>query len=140
MSIAPRRYALSVQIDDKQTLRALRESAGLSHAELAGRLGIDRSYYSRMERGERPVDVDLVARVAALAGARVVVVRVDEDRLLADLGSLSPDDLALAGDVLRLLPHLHPLRREDLRTLLSNWTRSSPSKGDELGAPIVKKM
>jgi transcriptional regulator with XRE-family HTH domain len=41
----------------RQQLRALRMAAGLTQEELALRLGIDQSNLSKIERGERYVDV-----------------------------------------------------------------------------------
>lgn len=41
----------------RQQLRALRMAAGLTQAELADLLGIDQSNLSKVERGERYVDV-----------------------------------------------------------------------------------
>ncbi|MGS0893618.1 helix-turn-helix domain-containing protein [Burkholderia stagnalis] len=38
-------------------LRALRKGAGLTQIQLAERLGIDQSYLSKIERGERYLDV-----------------------------------------------------------------------------------
>jgi transcriptional regulator with XRE-family HTH domain len=38
-------------------LRALRRAAGLTQVELAGRLKIDQSNLSKVERGERYVDI-----------------------------------------------------------------------------------
>ena len=41
----------------RQCLKALRKSAKLSQIELAARLGEDQSYVSKIERGDRYVDV-----------------------------------------------------------------------------------
>ncbi|AAU46890.1 XRE family transcriptional regulator [Burkholderia mallei] len=38
-------------------LRALRRAAGLTQTQLAERLSIDQSYLSKIERGERYVDI-----------------------------------------------------------------------------------
>lgn len=38
-------------------LKALRKDAGLTQVELAARLSIDQSYLSKIERGERYMDV-----------------------------------------------------------------------------------
>jgi transcriptional regulator with XRE-family HTH domain len=38
-------------------LKALRKSAGLTQVELAQRLSVDQSYLSKIERGERYMDV-----------------------------------------------------------------------------------
>ena len=52
LPITHRRY----QILRKQ-LRSLRNAAGLTQAELATRLKVDQSYISKVERGERYVDL-----------------------------------------------------------------------------------
>ncbi|MFT4242174.1 MAG: helix-turn-helix transcriptional regulator [Acidovorax sp.] len=41
----------------RKHLKALRRSAGLTQAELAARLKVDQSYISKVERGERYMDV-----------------------------------------------------------------------------------
>jgi transcriptional regulator with XRE-family HTH domain len=41
----------------RQCLKALRKGANLSQIELAARLGEDQSYVSKIERGDRYVDV-----------------------------------------------------------------------------------
>ena len=41
----------------RQHLKKLRKDAGLSQSELASRLGEDQSYISKIERGERYVDL-----------------------------------------------------------------------------------
>jgi transcriptional regulator with XRE-family HTH domain len=38
-------------------LKALRDRAGLTQVQIAERLGLDQSYISKIERGERYVDV-----------------------------------------------------------------------------------
>ncbi|WP_369652398.1 helix-turn-helix domain-containing protein [Variovorax sp. V213] len=51
-SIHHRRYEVL-----RKHLRALRRSAGLTQAELGVRLKVDQSYVSKVERGERYMDV-----------------------------------------------------------------------------------
>jgi len=93
-----------------------------------------------MERGERPIDVELLLRVAELSQVELVVLRPQEEHLLADIASLSPADFGLASKILQMLPHLHPLRRADLEALIENWSRSSHSIQDQHAERIVKKM
>ncbi|MGJ7554662.1 helix-turn-helix domain-containing protein [Variovorax sp. RB3P1] len=52
LSINHRRYQLL-----RKHLRTLRRSAGLTQAELGARLKVDQSYISKVERGERYLDV-----------------------------------------------------------------------------------
>jgi len=58
----PRRVAL------QQSLRRLREAAGLLQEELADRLGKDQSFVSRFERGERRLDLVELDEIAAACG------------------------------------------------------------------------
>ncbi|MCS4510381.1 helix-turn-helix domain-containing protein [Xylophilus ampelinus] len=51
-SIHHRRYVVL-----RQHIKQLRKSAGLTQAQLAEKLGQDQSYVSKIERGERYVDV-----------------------------------------------------------------------------------
>jgi transcriptional regulator with XRE-family HTH domain len=45
-------------------IRAERELSGYKIVELAERIGLSESYLSRIERGERPIDIDLIERIA----------------------------------------------------------------------------
>jgi transcriptional regulator with XRE-family HTH domain len=56
-------------------LKALRENAGLSQAELAERLNVDQASVSRWERGQGEPGISLAVPLAAILG-------VDVDRLL----------------------------------------------------------
>lgn len=47
-------------------LAALRERAGVSQYEVAEALGIPRSTYGQIELGERPLRIELAARLATL--------------------------------------------------------------------------
>lgn len=52
LSIHHRRYQIL-----RKHVRGLRRSAGLTQAELGARLKVDQSYVSKIERGERFLDV-----------------------------------------------------------------------------------
>jgi transcriptional regulator with XRE-family HTH domain len=45
-------------------MRALRRARGLSQEALADKIGIDRTYCGSVERAERNVSIDNVARIA----------------------------------------------------------------------------
>lgn len=47
-------------------LTTLRQSQGLTHAQMASKVGVERSYYSRMEAGKRPFSL---AHFAAVVNA-----------------------------------------------------------------------
>jgi len=59
-------------------LKALRESAGLSLAEMSTRTGVNRGALSRLENGVYPnPTINTLARYAAALGKRIVVTVVD---------------------------------------------------------------
>lgn len=49
-----------------ETVRALREAAGVAQEALALDAGMDRSYLGKVERGERQPSLDMVFRLAAV--------------------------------------------------------------------------
>jgi DNA-binding XRE family transcriptional regulator len=53
-------------------MRELRESAGLSLADMADRTGMDKAFVSRLETGQGNPTIDTLARYAAALGKRVV--------------------------------------------------------------------
>ncbi|MET8698291.1 helix-turn-helix transcriptional regulator [Kitasatospora sp. NPDC004723] len=52
-------------------LRALREAAGLSQSAAARAMGLDRSYYARLEAGRHSIAVDRLPGVARVLGVEV---------------------------------------------------------------------
>ncbi|NIF86872.1 helix-turn-helix transcriptional regulator [Burkholderia sp. Cy-637] len=61
-------------------LKVLRKDAGLTQVELAARLSIDQSYLSKIERGERYMDVLLYldwCRACGVAPDQAVMTLVD---------------------------------------------------------------
>lgn len=50
-------------------LVALREALGLSKSEFADRVGIDRSSYTKLEKGEKALQPDRAHRIFQLYGA-----------------------------------------------------------------------
>lgn len=53
-------------------MRALRQELGISQEELADRAGLHRNYIGSIERGERDIGLDSVAKVAAAFGLSLV--------------------------------------------------------------------
>ena len=101
-----------------ERIRELRELAGLSGGELAERAGLERSYVSKVERGER-VRLSL-ATLAKLCDA----LDYSLAELVEDLGyvkDVSPDEASVWGrDVLRALEALPPdVRAMQIETLLA---------------------
>ena len=101
----------------KQLVQA-RLEAGLTHDQLAERLGVSRATISRIESGKRGTYTALVRRWFHECGYRVESISLGETSRtseLADaLGLLSVDDLDLALRVMRLLPGLDARGRRSL--------------------------
>lgn len=57
----------------RKYLKELRECAEMTQDEIANKLGVSRSYYVRIERGERQKDIDLslAAKLAEIFGVSV---------------------------------------------------------------------
>ena len=53
----------------------LRKDAGLSQTDLAKKIGSDRSYISKIERGRQHISINVLTNIAAALGARVEVVK-----------------------------------------------------------------
>ena len=78
-------------------LKAGRLQSGLTQVQAARRLGVSQPYLSQLERGDRPVTVELARRAASLYGLPATALPVPEVAL--DQGPADPDRLArqLAG-------------------------------------------
>ena len=91
-----------------RVLRAEREAAGLSHADLAARAGINAATLARIERGTHAPSLDMVERILAALGVQAVL-------------STEPlDDLDAQLDRLSFLPVAERLERSGLARLLDN--------------------
>ena len=51
-----------------ENIRKLRENAGFNQTSLARFLGVDQSFISKVEKGERPISTEMLERLAALFG------------------------------------------------------------------------
>jgi len=60
-------------------VRRLRKTAGLSQAELAARMGVDRAYVSGLEQGERNPTVVTLWHIAKALGVKIRAL-LDEPR------------------------------------------------------------
>lgn len=110
-----------------EKLRELRRAAGLTQAELAERLGLDRTTITRAERGERRVDMALLARWASVCGSTIDLGQpqaIDDARaaLVADLDRLAGSDLEIVASLVALLPALSTDNRRTLTSLLRAWS------------------
>jgi Zn-dependent peptidase ImmA (M78 family)/transcriptional regulator with XRE-family HTH domain len=115
-------------------LTAARERTGLSQARAAELLGIDRPRLSGIERGERPLDVSMLVRVAELYGVTASYV------VGASVEEISPPELRLRSAIAENMDSHQGAAElsgflkliERFRRLLTK-TKSAPEKPDIIG-------
>jgi transcriptional regulator with XRE-family HTH domain len=107
------------------TIQALRKAHNLTQRELAGELGIDFTYLSKLEnnRGERPSE-KLVRQLADRLGADVEELLALAGRLPEELGELAQADVTFA----RLLRRLPTLNKAELRKVYLQAKVDPPRK------------
>jgi len=85
-----------------QNLKTLREQKGLLQKEVANAVGVHPSNYSKMEKGERDVSIEVADRVAKFFG-----ITLDE---LVHMDGLVPDDVTIedksASERIKLIQQL----------------------------------
>lgn len=86
-------------------LRELRLNAGISQQALGSRLGRPQSYVSKIENGERRVELHEVEEWARAAGKTMVWAFVEGDSTPAS--AIDPNS-GIVARVARLIPHLTP--------------------------------
>lgn len=91
-----------------QHLKAFRLQSGLTQAELAARLKVDRTTITRAELGERRIDLDLLQAWLEACG---VTLSFDPHR--------GKDDLVVLAQ--QVIPQLSEGERHVLRALLEYW-------------------
>jgi DNA-binding XRE family transcriptional regulator len=64
----PLAVSMAANLEDKSLVRAWREHKGLSQAEVAGRMGISRPAYARMEEKRENLRGTTISRLAAALG------------------------------------------------------------------------
>lgn len=101
----------------RDLLRPMRDQAGLTQRALAVRLGVTATAISRWETGDRAIDLDTAEKWADACGVRL---GVDGATPIQHVG-LAEHDINILMRLLRLLPRLHPVAREDLEHLLDRW-------------------
>lgn len=86
-----------------RSIQTLRKRRGLTQRELAARAGVDQSYVSLLERGERIPNMDVLETLARELGtplALLVLLASDTE----DLRNVSPDDAQeLGAEILKLV-------------------------------------
>jgi HTH-type transcriptional regulator, competence development regulator len=107
------------------TIQALRKEHGLTQRELAGELGIDFTYLSKLEnnRGERPSE-KLVRQLAERLEADVEELLALAGRMPEELGELAQADVTFA----RLLRRLPNMDEADLRKVYRQAKVDPPGK------------
>ena len=112
-----------------QAIRAIREQVGLSQKELADAAGIDQSYMSMIESGQRSnPGTRIIARLAQ-------ALQVSIDDLAADAGYLpraeEPDPLT--EQALRLFRQLPRWRQQDVVAQLQLYLRLTEAEPRVIG-------
>jgi transcriptional regulator with XRE-family HTH domain len=72
-------------------IRSLRRSSGLTLKELAGRVGCSLNHIGLLERGERPLSLPWMKKIANALGVETVALLLDED----NPNRLSPEEMDL---------------------------------------------
>ncbi|MBN1637238.1 MAG: helix-turn-helix transcriptional regulator [Deltaproteobacteria bacterium] len=73
------------------TIKALRESSGLTQSNIANYLKVDQSLISKFEAGERPISADKLEKLLTLFGASMSIFNETE-------GKIKPLSLALRAN------------------------------------------
>lgn len=66
-----------------EILRDARKKAGLTQAELAGRLGTDKAYISKVEHGRTIPSVSTFYRIISALGMQVEITNLSEEQIAA---------------------------------------------------------
>lgn len=61
-------------------IREIREKKGISSAELGRRIGMSRSYMSRIELGDRPVKLDILSKIAEVLDTPIEYFVSDDEK------------------------------------------------------------
>ena len=96
-------------------VKQFREKLGLSQAQIANFLGVDQSYISKCEKGERQFNVDLLEKLCNLFGCEIT------DLLAADspvetlnfafrADEIDNDDLTAISDVNRIALNIREMK------------------------------
>lgn len=63
-----------------ELIREIREKKGISSAELGRRIGMSRSYMSRIELGDRPVKLDILSKIAEVLDTPIEYFVSDDEK------------------------------------------------------------
>lgn len=80
-------YPIDTPARVRAVLRGLRQSKGLSQAQVGQLLGVSQKRVARIEAAPERTSFDQIARLAALLGGRVVLEEVKAGRKTKDGGS-----------------------------------------------------
>ena len=115
-----------------QAIRAIREQVGLSQKELADAVGIDQSYMSMIESGQRSnPGTRIMARLAQ-------ALQVSIDDLAARAGYLPPhgEPDPLSEQALRLFRQLPRWRQQDVVAQLELYLRLTDAQPRVIGEEV----
>lgn len=89
-------------MDLAQSIKALREQKGLLQKEVAGATGVHPSNYSKMEKGERDVSIEVACKLADFYGITLDELVNPEDKI--------PDEISIidksAAERIKLIQQL----------------------------------
>ncbi len=104
-------------------LREARAASGLSQGRIAKLVGVTAAQVSRIENGKRGVSTGVMYQWFKACGFDVEAVEIGEESVAVELVELveamSPDDLALALQVLRVIPQLRGRARSALAAMVA---------------------
>ena len=118
MPIAVNGEALSARVGER--LRTWRSMANVTITDASARLGVTKGYLSILERGERPVSLQMVSRISGVTG-------IPPEDLIGAIDPEPPGDLE--PEVARkiwLLMHFAEKTQEAALDLYDTLLRSTP--------------
>ncbi len=96
-------------------IKRIRENSGLSQEQVAEYLGVDQSYISKCERGERQFSVDILQRLGNLFGVMTKDL-ISEDESYETLnfafrsGNIDNDDLIAISEINNIALNIKQMR------------------------------
>lgn len=104
-----------------------RQKRALTQTDLAAGLGIHKSVLSRIERGERGLDIELAQSWARALGLELLLLYDAHLAIISFMAEMKTEDVELLRQLAGLIPRLNSSDRRTLWGLLEVWQRSYPS-------------
>jgi transcriptional regulator with XRE-family HTH domain len=97
-------------------VKQFREKLGLNQAQIANFLGVDQSYISKCEKGERQFNVDLLEKLANLFGCEITdLIAVDSSVETLNFAfradEIDNDDLTAISDINRIALNIREMKK-----------------------------